>query len=138
MDVTVYQSYVFANLLGMFLLTIGIIFASRVEYYTRILRNIKVTESNMLITGIFMIFLGLFLIAHHNVWILRPRVLMTVVAWIVLLNGLLMTLLPEKMVALYYHWMTPKRIMISSIIWIILGIVMVFDGARLLYLLQHH
>ncbi len=138
MDVTVYQSYVFANLLGMFLLTIGIIFATRVEYYTRILRNIKITTSSMLVTGIFMIFLGLFLVEHHNVWVLRPRVLMTLISWIILLKGLVMTLMPEKMVELYYHWMTPKRIMISSIVWIVLGIVMVFDGARLLYVLQHH
>ena len=137
MVVSVYQSYVFANLLGLYLLVIGIIFATRPEYYSNILRSVKLTSFSMVVTGVLTIFIGLFLVEHHNVWVFKPRVIMTLISWVILIKGLLVTLIPEQMITLYYRWVTPKRLLVSSIIYIILGFIMVFDGARLLFIIQH-
>jgi uncharacterized membrane protein len=137
MYVSVYQSYVFANLIGLYLLVIGIIFATRSEYYSNILRSVKLTTFNIVVTGLFTVFIGLFLVEHHNVWVFKPRVLMTLISWVILIKGLLFILIPEQMMTLYYRWVTPKRVLVSSVIYIILGFIMVFDGARLLYIIQH-
>lgn len=133
MNVTVFQSYVFANFLGLYLLILGLVLVTRYEYYTMLFRSVKLTPFNMLMTGFLTIFFGLFLIEHHNVWVFKPRLLLTLLSWWILLKGLVIVLFPEAMVELYYRFMTPKRVLIGSFICIVLGILMVFDGARLLY-----
>lgn len=136
MNVTVFQSYVYANFLGLYLLILGLIFITRCDYYTILLRSVKLTPFNMVITGFLTIFFGLFLIEHHNVWILKPRLLLTLLSWWILIKGLLIVLFPEFMIDLYYRCMTPRRVFFGSILCIILGMIMVFDGARLLHQVQ--
>lgn len=136
MNVSVFQSYVFANFLGLYLLILGLVIMTRYEYYTALLRSVKLTPFNMLVTGMLTIFFGLFLIEHHNVWILKPRLLLTLLSWWILLKGLVIILFPEAMIELYYRWINPKRVLGGAIFCIILGAFMVFDGARLLYHIQ--
>lgn len=136
MNVTVFQSYVFANFLGLYLLILGLVLVARYEYYTILLRSVKLTPYNMFITGFLTIFFGLFLIEHHNVWVLKPRLLLTLLSWWILLKGLIVVLFPELMIDFYYRWMTPRRVFFTAIFFIILGFIMVFDGARLLQQVQ--
>jgi hypothetical protein len=132
-----YHSYIFANFFGMFLMVMGVILITRLEYYTNILRSAQWTPFGMFATGLATLFIGLYFVQQHHEWVMRPRVLLTIVSWIILLKGLAALVLPEQMIKIYYRWVTPKRIMIGSIIYIILGGLMVFDGAHLLFLTQN-
>jgi hypothetical protein len=136
MQSSLYHAYVFANFLGMFLMILGVILITRLEYYTNILRSVEWTTFGMFASGLLGLFLGLYFLQQHHEWVMKPRLILTLVSWLVLLKGLAALILPEQMIKVYYRWVTPQRVMVASIIYIIVGALMVFDGAHLYFLTQ--
>lgn len=131
-----YHAYMFANFMGMFLMILGVVLITRLEFYTNILRSVEWTRFGMFATGLAGLLMGLYFVQQHHEWVMRPRVILTLISWIILLKSLAALLLPDQMIKIYYRWLTPKRIMITGIIYIILGGALVFQGAHLLFLSQ--
>jgi hypothetical protein len=133
MQPSLFQSYALANYIGLFLLIMGVVFFTKADDYTRILRSVKWTDFSMLITGCVSLLLGIFLIQHHNLWVMRPRVILTFLAWLIFLKALIAILYPQQMINLYFKIITRKKIIIFSVINVILGLVFIIDGAHLLH-----
>lgn len=130
MDFAIYHQYVFANLLGTFLVVLGLIFACRHNYYEKIFQQAKISGVSVIVLGIFFLWAGIYLLQNNNVWELDPRVALTLLSWLVFVTSIFMILMPDKAIQLFYWLMRGKNLVIMNLIFVVLGLLIVIDSAR--------
>jgi hypothetical protein len=92
-----FHTILIEQVFGLYLLIMAIIFLSRAKYYRELARNINVSGSVFLASSIELM-LGLFLVIIHNFWVWEPRLVVTVICWVVLVRAIIWLAFPEAMV----------------------------------------
>lgn len=124
-----------AQVMGLYLLIIGIIMLARATYYRDLLTHIK-NGSAATVTGASIgLVLGLFLVIIHNIWIWESDVLVTVVAWFLLIKSVLWLAFPETMVKCAHKLYSGAGFYVAAIITGIIGVILTAHG---FYLFQAH
>lgn len=132
MNPTIFQSFLYAHLIGLFLVIISLVVLFRLDVYEQVFKTAQVTAFNMFVCGLLMIILGIIFIQLHNVWVLKPRLVVTLLAWSVFIKGVFLVVLPESAKNVFYRWNNRKNLKILFSIYFILGFVLVLDSIRLL------
>lgn len=132
MQPSIYQSFLYANIIGSYLIFISVIFLTRRQYYQKILKESHPTVFSFLVTGLIFLLLGIFFVHYHNIWVMKPRVMITILCWLVLLKGFLLVMFPEWTLSLYKSWIKNERFTGSMLLALMIGLVLVVDGARLI------
>ena len=97
---TVFDSFLLSQIFGLYLIISSIIMLSRANFYRHLVRYIDLQHGTLIIGASFGLLLGLFLVDAHNIWILKPRVVVTLFCWFILIQSLLWLSIPEKMLVL--------------------------------------
>ncbi|WED42005.1 hypothetical protein [Legionella cardiaca] len=124
-----FHSYLFAQILGFYLLIIAIIMLARVNFYRRFLMNLSADYGTIVIASSFALVVGLLIVCTHNFWILIPHVLIvTLVGWLILILAILWLAIPDTMAyynkKLYSGW----GYYVIVAIFAVLGIILVSTG----------
>lgn len=137
MDFSVYHQYVFANLLGTFLVVLGLIFACRHRYYEKIFQQTKISGVSVIVLGVFFLWAGIYLLQNNNLWQWSPSVALTIVSWFVFVTSILMILMPDRAIQLFYWLMRGKNLVIMNLIFVALGLLIIVDAARVTLSIIH-
>lgn len=128
---SIYQSFLFAHLIGLFLVILSIVILFRLKFYEDVFKTAELTPFSLFYYGVLLILIGMIFVHFHNVWVFKPRLTVTIFAWTILVTGILLVVFPNKAKAVFYRWTKMpylKTLFISSLI---LGLVILIDSIRL-------
>ncbi len=121
------NSIMLAQAFGIYLVVMGVVLLINHKYVMTAINAFVKDKALQLVSSIFTVFAGSFLVAYHNVWVKNWMVVITVLCWITLLKGVLKLLLPDldqKLAKTYSH---------NYILLVINALIAVGVGAFLLY-----
>tara|TARA_Y100000588_G_C14114328_1_gene864414 strand:- start:96 stop:533 length:438 start_codon:yes stop_codon:yes gene_type:complete len=125
------HSVLFAQVIGTYLIILSIIMLAKTRHYRDAILRVDPYSPSIFFAGAAALLLGCFMIVVHNVWVLQPRVVVTVLGWIVFVKSILWLSFPVFMCALR------KKIVLSPMYYIlvfVLFVVGVFLFTRGFYL----
>jgi uncharacterized membrane protein HdeD (DUF308 family) len=76
-----------AQLMGIFSLAMGFSMLAKRKMLISIFHELSDSRALSYILGTLMFLLGLLVILNHNVWELSPRIIITIIGWIILVEG---------------------------------------------------
>ncbi len=89
------SSIVFAKAFGIYLIVVGVALISHPERFRAWYNDILANDSERLLGGTLALFIGVFIIAIHNVWVEDWRILITVIGYWGLLKGGALLIFPS-------------------------------------------
>lgn len=114
----------FAQVMGLYLVIMGIIMLSRASYYREMIRHLKVGSSTIVLASVAGLIMGISLVLVHNLWTWQPEVLVTLVAWGILIKSICWLSFPEYMVnmtqKMYSGWGYYTVIAVAGIVGMVL------------------
>lgn len=93
------HSFILAQIFGLYFIIIAVIMMSRVAFYRKFIQNLQSDSAVVIVSGTMGLLLGLFLIDIHNIWVMKPRVFVTIVCWLIFIKSLLLLAMPEELLA---------------------------------------
>ncbi len=96
---TILDSFLLSQVFGLYLVITAIIMLSRVDFYRDLVKHLDLRNGTIIIGASFGMLLGLLLVDLHNVWIMKPRVVVTVICWLILIASVCWLSVPELMLA---------------------------------------
>ena len=94
------HTFFLAQVLGLYMVIMAIITLQRRDLYRNILRGIDKPNLAMMMGSAMGLIIGLVLVDVHNIWVMEPHVVITIVAWIILIKSVLWLSMPERMLTL--------------------------------------
>jgi len=76
-----------AQLMGVFALLMGFSMLAKRKMLISIFHELSDSRALSYILGTLMFLLGLLIILNHNVWELSPRIIITILGWVILIEG---------------------------------------------------
>jgi hypothetical protein len=132
MNPSIYQSFEYAHFIGLFLTILSLMILFRTRFYERVFQTADIKAFNMFAWGVISILLGMAFVHFHNIWVFKPRVLVTLIAWGILVKGILLIIFPDKFHDLFYRWTKVSALRMIFSIYLFLGLVLLIDGVRLM------
>ncbi|RUR16118.1 hypothetical protein [Legionella septentrionalis] len=123
-----FHSVVLAQVLGLYFTVIAIILLSRKTYFQALVLEMRPDGAQMIVAAAFGFLLGLFIVVTHNIWVLEPRVLVTIIGWIILIKSLLWLALPERMVSVSKNMYSGPTYYVIAAIVLIVGLILLIKG----------
>ena len=93
------HTYFLAQIMGLYLVIVPVIILHRREMYRSILKSMDKPNLTIIMGSTVGLILGLILVDVHNIWVMKPHVVVTIVARAVLLKSILWLSMPERMIA---------------------------------------
>ena len=124
-----FQTFILSQILGVYLVIMAIILASRSSYYKNLLNNINPNGFSLLLGGSMGLLLGLFLVTIHSFWTKHfASDLLSVFLWFILIKSILILSFPEKVISLSQKLYSGNGYYIMVIIMAIVGIILMTNG----------
>ena len=122
------HTFIFAQVFGLYFVTISIILLSRAEYYKKLVGKLKSPPSGIAMTASLSLFVSLFLVVMHNIWVFGPRVYVTLICWLFLIKSVMWLGAPESMFNMLKKMWAGKGHYLVCVIMLIVGIYMMVRG----------
>jgi hypothetical protein len=136
MNTSIYYDLLFANLVGTFLVIMGVTFGLRYQVYAKIFQNAKISDFSVIVTGIFFLWIGLNLLQNHNKWSFTPALAFTILSWLMLISSILMILKPDLLRTIFFFLTKGKMLLLLNILFIIFGFFIIVDASKMTFDLQ--
>ena len=91
-------SFIIAQVFGLFMVIMAVVMIGKAEYYRSLIANLASNGVVIHTCASLWLLMGLFLILIHNNWIYHPRILVTILAWLITIKSVLWLAAPELMV----------------------------------------
>lgn len=125
---SLFHSFILAQALGLFLLIMAIIMLSRAQYYKNLIQNLVLDNGVIFVGASFLLLLGLFFVIVHNIWVAEPRVIVTIISWLILIEAVLWLAIPEYMLELCKKIYAGPGYYIIAVIMTIIGLLVLTKG----------
>jgi hypothetical protein len=122
------HSFLFAQVFGLYFVIMSIIFLSQASYYKTMIANLKIPPPGIMISASMSLFVSLFLVVMHNIWIWGPRVYITLICWLFLIKSVLWLAAPERMLQLLKKLWAGRGHYVACVVMMILGMYMMVRG----------
>lgn len=129
------HSYLLAQAFGLYFIILSIIFLSRENYYRQVLQQQPYPS---FLSCSLSLFISIFLILIHNIWVFAPRVMVTIVCWAFFLRTILLISYPEYMSAWIKKICAGRGYYVGLGLMGLLGILMLTRGTMLFVALKGH
>ncbi len=86
-----------AGLLGPPILAVALSMLVRPRAFAEVTASLESSLAVVYLTGLLMVSVGVAIVRVHNVWALKPPLIVTLVGWIGVLGGLARLLFPEQL-----------------------------------------
>lgn len=127
------HTYLLAQAFGLYFIILAIIFASRENYYRKMLQEQPYPS---FLSCSLSLFISILLVLVHNIWVFAPRVVVTLVCWGFFIRTILLISYPEYMSALIRKLCTGKGYYIGLALVGLLGIILLARGTMLFVALK--
>jgi|GEM_PF-6169827 len=94
------QTFVLSQVFGLFLLIMALILFARANYYRALIQQMKTPGLGTVPIASLGLLIGLFLIIIHTEWVFAPRVVITILCWLLTINCVAWLLEPARMLNL--------------------------------------
>ncbi len=95
-----FHSFLFSQVFGLYFVIMSIVFLSRADYYKEMIANLKTPGIGSMMAASLSLFIGLFLVVLHNIWVFQPRVLVTILCWAVVIKSVMWISVPMRMLGM--------------------------------------
>jgi hypothetical protein len=129
------QSFVLAQVFGMYLLIMTLVLFTRADYYRSLVQEIQTPGVAIMLHASLSLFIGFFLVIIHNIWVLEPRVLVTVLCWLFLIKAIAWLVAPVHMLTLAKRVCAGKGYYVAIGLMALLAFIMM---TRAFYLYVHY
>lgn len=107
------QTFIFEQVIGLYLIIMAIIMLARANYYRNVIRDLTADKTLILVSASLFLVLGLIVVVLHNLWDFKFNVIVTIVGWLIVIKAVLLLAFPEYMIQLskklykgnYYYFM---------------------------------
>lgn len=123
-----FHTIILEQIFGLYLLIMAIVFLTRAKFYREVVRNMKAVNSGIFFSSSFGLMLGLLLVIVHNFWVWEPRVVVTILCWMVLVRSIIWLAFPEKMVERSKKMAAGPAYYVVSVIMALIGIYLMTSG----------
>jgi len=118
-----------AQLMGIFSLVMGFSMLAKQKMLISIFHELSGSRALSYILGTLMFLLGLLVILNHNVWELSPRIIITIIGWVILIEGGSYLFISKETLRKYLAFLDNRKIYyIIALGYLILGSYLVYFG----------
>lgn len=96
MFTSLFHSFLIAQVFGLYLVMISIVMIGRASYYRERIAKISIDNVSILSIASIWLLIGILLILVHNVWIFEPRLLVTILGWVIVIKSTLWLAAPSS------------------------------------------
>jgi uncharacterized membrane protein HdeD (DUF308 family) len=122
-------SIALAQILALFYVIVGLGMLFNTGYYRKMYEQAVKNPSMLLVSGMFALVAGIFLVLFHNFWVYSWEVIITVIGWAALIKGILLLLIPGQMMDMSKKWFKKKYLVASSGgVAVLLGVLLGYYG----------
>ena len=136
MFASLFYSFVLSQIFGLYLLITAILMLSRAAFYRQVIAKLKPTDGSIVLGASIGLLFGLALVDTHNIWDQYPRLLVTVVCWLILLKSVLWLSFTDGMLRLTKKLCQSRMYYVMTTVMLLLGIAMTSRG--IIVFIQHH
>ncbi len=128
-----YESYMLAQLLGIFFAVLGVGFIFNREHVHKVMAALAENEAAQFVATIVPLLFGAYIVIVHNNWVSNWTVLVTIVGWIMLLSGVIRAVFPGFWVSRMkaHHKNVPVGLV--GAVLLILGLVLLYFGFHIVF-----
>jgi hypothetical protein len=136
---TILDSFLLSQIFGLYCVILAIIMLSRAVFYRNLIAHMDLKYGTFIVASLFGLLLGLLLVGMHNVWVFKPRVLITLFCWFILVNSILWLSMPERMLVQLKRLYSGKGYYILYSVILALGCTLISRGVFLyVEFMVHH
>ena len=118
-----------AQLIGVFSLVMGFSMLVKRKMLISIFHELSDSRALSYILGTLIFLLGLLVILNHNVWVLNPRIIITIIGWVILIEGGSYLFVSKEAFRKYLAFLDNRKIYyIIAIGYLILGSYLAYFG----------
>lgn len=122
------HSFIFAQVFGLYFVIMSIILLSRADYYKTMIKKLKAPTSGGVIAASLWLFVSLFLVVMHNIWVAGPRTYITLICWLFLIRSVLWLAAPERMLHTLKKVWAGKAHYVICVILLVIGVYLMIRG----------
>jgi len=123
-----FHSFLIAQVFGLYLVILAVIMLGQAKYYRALIATMEEKSISMFSSTLVWLLIGLFLILIHNLWVLEPRVLVTLLGWIIVVKSVFWLAAPKSMMRFSKKVCAGSGYYISAIITGIFGVLLMTKG----------
>ena len=124
------KSLFLAEVFGLYLVILSLVFLSRAEHYRTIISNTTDDNYFHLLSRSTSLLIGIMLVLAHNIWVQSPPVFVTIGCWLFLLKAILWLAAPEKMLYFLRKLCAGRGFYYLAIVFGVIGVVFITCGFR--------
>ena len=118
-----------AQLMGIFSLVMGFSMLAKQKMLISIFHELSDSRALSYILGTLEFLLGLLVILNHNVWELSPRIIITIIGWVILIEGGSFLFVSKETLRKYLVFLDNRKIYyVIAAGYLILGSYLVYFG----------
>ena len=118
-------SILVAKIIALYYLAVGVGMLSGNINYKKLIDDFQKSQGLTLVTGFFLLVIGVLLVDAHNIWVKDWTVLITIIAWAMLIKGVLLIAAPQTLLSFNNKF---KNLQNWSIVVIALGLLFGYFG----------
>ncbi|MDF1646482.1 MAG: hypothetical protein P1U61_05850 [Legionellaceae bacterium] len=123
-----FQSFLFSQVFGLYFVIVSIAMISRADYYKEMITQLKAPGLGVMMVASVSLFVSLFLVVLHNIWVFQPRVIVTVICWVFVIKSVLWLAAPVRMLNMLKGIWTGRKHYVACTFMFVLGIFMMARG----------
>jgi hypothetical protein len=117
-----------AQILGVFLLVMGVAFLLNLKDYRKLAEDLVKDQMFLMMKKTCAVIIGTVLVVKHNVWNTDWTMIITIVGWASLVGGAFGLLFPRQTMGMAKSLLKQNIILAASVIWIIVGAYLTYVG----------
>jgi hypothetical protein len=122
------HSFIFAQVFGLYFVIMAIILLSRADYYKAMIKKLKAPTAGGMLAASLWLFVSLFLVVMHNIWVVGPRTYITLICWLFFIRSVLWLAAPERMLHLLKKIWSGKGHYVVCVVMMLIGIYLMLRG----------
>lgn len=120
----VYYTFLLSQVFGLFMFILAAIVMGRMQFYRKMILQLKANNPAIAMCSILALFLGIVLVVTHSVWSTRSMIWITSFSWFMFMMSILWLAVPEKMLGytkrvcsgIGYYWIIVALLIFGAIV----------------------
>ncbi|KTC65679.1 Integral membrane protein (PIN domain superfamily) (plasmid) [Legionella adelaidensis] len=127
------HTFLIGQIVGLYMVIMAIIMIARARYYRELIQDIRADSIEIFFSASVWLFIGIMLVVLHNIWVMGPPVIVTVIAWLILIKSVFWLAIPEMMLRWTRNLYSGSGFYVVAVIAAIFGVILMSSGFHPLF-----